>query len=203
MTTPTSGLRTWTILPPLLLTLLAVSLSVPATAQSGAGTAAEVGPESDTVIADEPGGFVGELLALDNLYGGKLVDLARAIPGERFSWRPAEGVRSISQAFMHAATTNFNVARDMGIPAPANLPADLETVTDKARVVELLSLSFDQVRQGLRVLAGIDLEQGARVDDHQTTIRGALLNYAEHHGEHLGQLIAYARSVGVTPPWSQ
>ena len=25
----------------------------------------------------------------------------------------------------------------------------------------------------------------------------------DHTGEHKGQLIAYARSVGVTPPWSK
>ena len=31
----------------------------------------------------------------------------------------------------------------------------------------------------------------------------ALLVVLEHTGEHKGQLIAYARSNGVVPPWSQ
>jgi hypothetical protein len=45
--------------------------------------------------------------------------------------------------------------------------------------------------------------------DHHVSLRvhrhaGAwLLDMAEHAGEHLGQLIAYARVNGVKPPWSK
>jgi uncharacterized damage-inducible protein DinB len=34
------------------------------------------------------------------------------------------------------------------------------------------------------------------------TVRGALLLATTHMHEHLGQSIAYARTIGVVPPWS-
>jgi hypothetical protein len=34
----------------------------------------------------------------------KIVALATAIPADKFSWRPAAGVRSVSEAFMHVAS---------------------------------------------------------------------------------------------------
>ena len=37
----------------------------------------------------------------------------------------------------------------------------------------------------------------------KTNRLSALLVVLEHTGEHKGQLIAYARSNGVAPPWSQ
>src|SRR6202158_739215 len=37
----------------------------------------------------------------------QLVALAEAIPVEKFTWRPAPGVRSTSEVFMHLALANF------------------------------------------------------------------------------------------------
>src|SRR5262252_6996312 len=33
----------------------------------------------------------------------KIVALAKAIPADKYAWRPAAGVRSVSEAFMHVA----------------------------------------------------------------------------------------------------
>ena len=37
----------------------------------------------------------------------QLLALAQAIPAEKYSWRPAPGVRSVSEVFMHIAIANF------------------------------------------------------------------------------------------------
>src|SRR5215469_14034408 len=37
----------------------------------------------------------------------QLIDLAEATPAEKFSWRPAPGVRSTSEVYMHIAISNF------------------------------------------------------------------------------------------------
>jgi uncharacterized damage-inducible protein DinB len=36
-----------------------------------------------------------------------------------------------------------------------------------------------------------------------TTADGILMRILVHNHEHMGQSIAYARMIGVTPPWSQ
>jgi hypothetical protein len=37
----------------------------------------------------------------------QLVGLAEAIPADKYSWRPATGVRSISEVLMHISIENF------------------------------------------------------------------------------------------------
>ena len=44
----------------------------------------------------------------------QLVALAEATPAEKFSWRPAEGVRSMSEVYMHIALANFYFAEHHG-----------------------------------------------------------------------------------------
>ena len=51
----------------------------------------------------------------------KFVALAQAIPADKYTWRPAEGVRSISEVFMHVAAANYNLTKVLGVPPPAGL----------------------------------------------------------------------------------
>ena len=37
---------------------------------------------------------------------------------------------------------------------------------------------------------------------NKSTVRGTAMLLVAHNHEHLGQSIAYARSIGVTPPWT-
>ena len=37
----------------------------------------------------------------------------------------------------------------------------------------------------------------------ETTADGVLLRLLVHTNEHMGQSVAYARMIGVVPPWSQ
>ncbi len=39
----------------------------------------------------------------------QLIALAEATPEEKFSWRPAPGVRSTSEVYMHIAEANFGL----------------------------------------------------------------------------------------------
>ena len=52
--------------------------------------------------------------------------LAKAIPEDIYDWRPAEGVRSVSEAVMHIAHGNFLFANALGVPRPDDLPENLE-----------------------------------------------------------------------------
>src|ERR1700733_14565494 len=89
-------------------------------------------------------GYDGEWLHVSR----QLVALAEAIPAEKFAWRPAPGVRSTSEVFMHIATTNFYLLSAMGPKMPSEFEAaDMEkTVTAKVDVISWLKRSLDAVK---------------------------------------------------------
>ncbi len=148
-------------------------------------------------------GFRGEFLAQLVDDEKKLVDLAEAIPLEKYPWRPAEGVRSISEVYVHIAGANYMFPTMMGVKAPENMERDAEkNITDKKKIVEFLKQSFAYVRQVATKTADADLEKPAKYFGEETTVRGILFHLATHMHEHLGQSIAYARMNGVVPPWT-
>jgi len=150
-----------------------------------------------------PAGFKGEFFAdLDDVQK-KITDLANAVPADKFAWRPAEGVRSISEVFMHVAGGNYFLATFLGTPPPADMPKDLEKIADKQKVLAELQKSFDHLRATAKAMTPADLEKGVTMFGQQTTQRGVYSTILNHLHEHLGQSIAYARMNGVTPPWSK
>jgi uncharacterized damage-inducible protein DinB len=153
-----------------------------------------------------PSGVRGELAAQIDDAAGKYVALAEGIPQEKFGWRPAAGVRSVSEVFMHIVGANFMIPGIAGAkPAEGvNLPKDAErTVTDKAQIVALLKQSFAHARQATTEMPEGELDTAVKLFGRPSTKRGVLLLIATHAHEHLGQQIAYARMIGVVPKWSQ
>jgi uncharacterized damage-inducible protein DinB len=148
-----------------------------------------------------PPGFRGEFLANLNEVQEKIITLAKATPPEAFSWRPAPGVRSISEVYMHIAGSNYFLSTFVGVTAP-KMSGDLEkTVTKKADVIFELKKSFEHLRAA--AASAKDLEKPVKMFGNQTTYRGVLMTILSHLHEHLGQSIAYARMNGVIPPWSR
>jgi len=56
----------------------------------------------------------------------QLITLAEAIPADKFSWRPAPGVRSVSEVCMHIALTNYYLLSVTGPKMPAGTTPDME-----------------------------------------------------------------------------
>jgi uncharacterized damage-inducible protein DinB len=135
----------------------------------------------------------------------QLVALAEVIPAEKFSWRPAPGVRSTSEVFMHIAIANFYLLNITGPKMPPDLVSgDMEkTVTDKPEVIRWLKRSLDAVKNARATLKAGDLERKVKVQGVNTTVDGMHLRIIIHANEHMGQLIAYARMNGIVPPWSE
>ena len=150
----------------------------------------------------KPGFRAEYLYQLDDVQK-KITDLAQAVPAEKYTWRPAEGVRSISEVYMHIAGANFLFPSFVGHKSPAGLDRDLEKkVTEKAKVLDVLKQSFDHIRQAVMKTPDADLDKAAKFFGHETTVRDIFLTAALHMHEHLGQSIAYARMNGVVPPWT-
>jgi uncharacterized damage-inducible protein DinB len=133
----------------------------------------------------------------------QLIALAEATPADKFAWRPAPGVRSTSEVYMHIALANFYLLSVTGPKMPADLKSELEkTVAAKADVVSWLKRSLDAVKQAHLAVTPKDLDRKVQIADRDANVDGMYLRILVHANEHMGQLIAYARMTGVAPPWS-
>lgn len=146
-------------------------------------------------------GFDGEWVHVSR----QLIVLAEATPAEKFTWRPAEGVRSMSEVYMHIALTNFDLLSVTGPKMPADITSDdmEKTVTTKADVIAWLKRSIEAVKTARAAVKPADLRRKVKVDNHDATVDSVYLRIIIHANEHMGQLVAYARMNGIVPPWSK
>jgi uncharacterized damage-inducible protein DinB len=151
------------------------------------------------------GGVRGSILFQVDQAQEKLLALANAMPPEKYGWRPGEGVRSAGEVFNHVASANYFFPTLWGGKVPAGVdPQSLEKTMsgDKAKTIDTLQKSFDNVRQAILAVPEADLSRKIKMFGQDATVRDAMMIVVTHAHEHLGQSIAYARSNGVVPPWS-
>jgi uncharacterized damage-inducible protein DinB len=133
----------------------------------------------------------------------QLIALAETIPAEKYDWRPGPGVRSTSEVIMHIAMANFGLLSATGTPMPKDLTSfELEkSVTAKADVVNWLRRSLEAIKTARANLKAGDLARKVEIERHEATVDGIYLRIIIHANEHMGQLVAYARTNGIAPPW--
>ena len=156
------------------------------------------------------GGPAAEILLPFSELEQHVIALANAIPEEKYTWRPAAGVRSIREVLMHIALGNhlmLNIAdgasRDELVKQiDDNAKKEKEPLT-KAQVLQALTESFQPIRKALESASGGSLSRDIDFFGTATTRRGVLTFIDTHIAEHEGQLIAYARMNGIVPPWSK
>ena len=149
--------------------------------------------------------FVKEAQSLASNTAEKFAGLAEAMPADKYTYRPAEGVRSVSEVYLHVASANYFVSRALGKMPPEglNLRGLEKSTTDKQEIVSRLKMSFDHLNSAMGQFGAGDEEKPLRLFGQETTARGAMTMAIGHLGEHLGQSVAYARVNGVVPPWNQ
>src|SRR3954462_13110634 len=144
---------------------------------------------------------------LDTLRG-KFLGLAEAFPQDKYTWRPMEGVRSVSEVLMLAAFEGYSFipgsfggkAADLGSREEA---AKLRTLSDKAQVIEHLNKGFAHAKQQLESVDAASLTGKRKVMGQDLSASQTALAIGGDLHEHLGQLIAYARMNHIVPPWSK
>ena len=165
-------------------------------------------------------GFRGEYLWELEVAERQITGMAEAIPAEKYDWRPDQKARSVSEVLVHVAVGNFLLLDAVGVAAPADLygqvPADgqgrvlglirrndeLEkSVREKVAVTEVLKRSLQAVRNSMTQAVDVDLDQRRVFFGQQTTVRRVYLRLLTHSHEHMGQMIAYMRINGMSPPW--
>jgi uncharacterized damage-inducible protein DinB len=139
-----------------------------------------------------------------NHVSGQLIALAEATPPDKFAWRPATGVRSTSEVYMHIVRANFLMLNAIGLKMPPDLKDGMgTTVTSKADVIGWLKRSLQAVKEAHAAETPADLQRKTNIFNTDATVDGIFLRIIVHNNEHMGQLVAYARMTGVVPPWSK
>lgn len=136
----------------------------------------------------------------------KVLGLANAFSEAQYDWRPAEGVRSVAEVLLHITSANYFFMSACGFELPDGVdPSELEkTVTGKDNIISSLTNAYNFLTEHITEIK--DSELGDKVEfpfPGEYTKLSAIMLSVDHCSEHLGQLIAYARMNGITPPWSK
>ena len=142
----------------------------------------------------------------------QLVALANAVPAAEYTWRPNGSTRCLSEIFLHIVAANCFILEMIGHTAPREIyPAicgegeeriwqvirrndEFErSIQAKDRILEILKRSLEAVRASL---SETETDQRA-----QPIIRRAYMRLLAHCHEHLGEMIAYVRTIGMDVPW--
>ena len=117
-------------------------------------------------------GFDGEWRHVSS----QLIALAEATPEGKFAWRPAPGVRSTSEVYMHIVMANFYLLSVTGPKMPVDLKEGMDnSVTSKAEVISWLKRSLDAVKQAHLALTPKDFDRKVHIMDRDATVDGMYL----------------------------
>lgn len=155
--------------------------------------------------------FMAEMHRDVNEVQKKFIDLAKALPESAYGWRPVADVRSTGEVLLHVASDNYLIPIAMGKPAPASsgVTSDYNTAIafekkklTKAQVIAELEASFTHLHQAMALTTDANLGETIKFFGQDWSRQRAMVLTVTHLHEHLGQMIAYARSNNVKPPWS-
>jgi hypothetical protein len=146
---------------------------------------------------------------LDTLQS-RFLALAEAFPAEKYAWRPKPGVRSVGEVFMHVASeyyyytpVAYGAAPSPVIPRSPDAFKKFESASTKPDALKHLKEGFAYGKQALTGLDPAAITGKKKLFGGDRTIIETTLSMTDDLHEHLGQLIAYARMNGITPPWSK
>jgi uncharacterized damage-inducible protein DinB len=174
--------------------------------------AQDASPPADSSVAggDGAGSVAADLLKDLEGVETKLVDLAGAIPESKYNWQP-DSARSVRRVLLHVAADNYIMPAMLGFaPDPSTgLTSDYNTGVayegknlPKDSVVAELKKSFAFIKQSLQSATPASMAGSVTMFGQPFTGQSAWILAVTHLHEHLGQMIAYARTNGVKPPWS-
>jgi len=137
---------------------------------------------------------------------GQVMKLAEAIPSEKYSSTPQQGVRTVAEVCAHIISANYFFASKLGAKIPADVK--METIEKDLKAKDAISKelkrSYELMIDAIKNTKDASLPSKVEFPfPGDYTSMSAILIALGHSNEHLGQLIAYARMNGVTPPWSE
>jgi uncharacterized damage-inducible protein DinB len=136
-----------------------------------------------------------------------IVQLINAIPEDKLSWKSNDDVRSVSEVVAHIAATNYMFGSFLGTTPLPESGKDWQsfekTLTSKKQLLKAINESFAYIDAAATAVESDDLTTQVELPFGTFTKRNIMAVANSHCAEHKGQFIAYARFMGITPPWSQ
>jgi uncharacterized damage-inducible protein DinB len=134
----------------------------------------------------------------------KFVELANAIPADKFTWRPSADSRSFAEVFLHVAGERYGILGLMGVAPPAGFDGKTfeKSTTDQARIIEQLNKSWEFAQKAINSMTNADFSKLLPKLGPQANAGDVVYILVADAHEHLGQLVAYARVNGIVPPWT-
>lgn len=152
------------------------------------------------------GQFQMESVGSLTFVSGHVKQLAAAIPSEKYSYKPQEGVRSIAEVCAHIISANYFFGSKLGAKIPADVK--METIEKDLKTKDVIEKELNRSYEIL--ISAIKNTKDASLSNKvefpfpgEFTNMTTILISLGHSNEHLGQLIAYARMNNVKPPWSE
>ncbi len=146
--------------------------------------------------------FQNETSGMISNASGKIMQLAEAMPAEKYDWSPEDDVRSFADILQHVIGTNYFFGSKMGATMPEGVnDQELKTKDD---IIPALEKSSAFISEAIKNVEDKDLANKIEFPaPGEYTVTSAVLIAFSHCNEHLGQMIAYSRMNGITPPWSE
>jgi uncharacterized damage-inducible protein DinB len=144
--------------------------------------------------------------ALQDLGGvqKKFVDLANALPADKFAWRPSADSRSFAEVFLHVAGERYQILALGGAVPPAGFDGKTfeKSTADKAGIVAELNKSWEFAQKTINGMSNADFAKLLPKLGPQANAGDVVYILVADAHEHLGQVVAYARVNGIVPPWT-
>src|SRR6266480_628835 len=120
---------------------------------------------------------------------GEAVALAKAVPEDKYAWRPMDGVRSFGEVFVHMGGSTLLFSSYAGLEQPRGAAYDLATIymkrgfempeifaaeaaiKDKSKVLAIMGQSFQLARDLIRNMPDADLEKSVQFFGRSMTMR--------------------------------
>ncbi|MHB8218554.1 MAG: DinB family protein [Candidatus Sulfotelmatobacter sp.] len=134
----------------------------------------------------------------------KFVQLADAVPADKFNWRPSADSRSLAEVFLHVAGERYGILGLMGAPKPEGFDGKTfeKSTTDKARIIAELNKSWAFSEKTIHGISNADFAKPLPKLGPQANEGDVVYILVADAHEHLGQAVAYARENGIVPPWT-
>jgi uncharacterized damage-inducible protein DinB len=181
--------------------LLAQAPAPPAQPQAPAPAAQPAPPQTLTSVLDRRWSGVEK----------QFVDLADAMPDDKFSFKPTNGlftdVRTFGEQARHVAAANYSYAAAMlGEKPPVETAGESgpDTIKTKPDIMKYLRDSFAYMHRAMQAMNAENAVAPITPSPGRTSTRLWLATQAIYHcGDHYGQLVVYLRMNGIVPPASR
>ena len=159
-------------------------------------------------------------MSVDPIIGGwrevraGLIEEVAQIPADKFSFRAAEGMRSVAELLQHlvesqkflvgeACRPDTNLLRKSFAENIKDYAPDVRNANDKDAIIAMLQTAMDDCEKQLREHADEMKNTMKRFDGKEMTKLGFMSFAIAHEMYHRGQLTVYVRLLGIEPMLTQ